>query len=58
VSAGTYTLRCGCVALIELERVVTLCPAHWKQYNELHERAAREHRAISPQEADAAAVQS
>lgn len=41
--SGTYTLTCGCVALVEFERVVTLCPAHDEQWRELHTRAIAEH---------------
>ena len=41
--SSTYTLKCGCVALVELERAVTLCAAHETQHAALHAKATAEH---------------
>lgn len=40
---GTYSLKCGCVVLLEFERLVTFCAKHGEQCREIHARALREH---------------
>ena len=39
---STYTLKCGCVALVEFERLVTQCSKHEAEWKEIHERAVAE----------------
>lgn len=39
---SVYTLKCGCTALVEFERLVTTCPKHEAEWKELHENAARD----------------
>ncbi len=39
---STYTLKCGCVALVEFERLVSQCAKHEAEWKEIHERAMRE----------------
>jgi hypothetical protein len=39
----TYTLKCGCVALVELERVVSMCREHNQQWRDLHAQAIADH---------------
>jgi hypothetical protein len=42
VAAGTYRLECGCVALVERQRWVTMCPTHEADYQATRERWLRE----------------
>ena len=39
----TYKMKCGCVAEYERERWHALCPAHEAEFQEIHQRWAREH---------------
>lgn len=39
----TVKFKCGCVSELHRERWVSLCPLHESEYQEIHERWAREH---------------